>query len=110
MLGARDASQASTHSCQCVSVSRSRATPRPSRRVETRFHHGLLGHVAETQLIGVRVHDPFTLVTVVVTVGAAALLAAYLPAQRVTRVDPSAHFGRNSAPAVGAIFWRQASQ
>ena len=48
----------------------------------------LLGHIAEAQLIGINARDPLTLVAVVVTVGAAALLAAYLPARRVTRVDP----------------------
>jgi putative ABC transport system permease protein len=47
-----------------------------------------LGHVAEAQLIGVDARDPLTLVAVVVTVGAAASLAAYLPARHVTRGDP----------------------
>jgi putative ABC transport system permease protein len=47
-----------------------------------------LGHLAETQLVGVKARDPLTLAAVVVTVGAAAWLAAYLPARRVTGVDP----------------------
>lgn len=47
-----------------------------------------LRDVAEAQLVVVNARDPLTLVAVVVTVGAAALIAAYLPARRVTRVDP----------------------
>lgn len=47
-----------------------------------------LGHVAEAQLSGVKGRDPVTLAAVVVVVGATALLAAYLPARHVTRVDP----------------------
>ena len=47
-----------------------------------------LGHVAEAQLAGVNGRDPVTLAAVVVVVGGAALLAAYLPARHVIRVDP----------------------
>ena len=49
----------------------------------------LLRPILQSQLIGVNARDPLTLVAVAVTVGAAALLAAYLPARRVTRADPS---------------------
>jgi predicted permease len=48
----------------------------------------LLRHIAQAQLVGVNARDPLTLAAVAVTVGAAALLAAYLPARHVTRVDP----------------------
>jgi putative ABC transport system permease protein len=44
--------------------------------------------LAEAQLVGVNARDPLTLVATVVTVGVAALLAAYLPARRVARIDP----------------------
>jgi putative ABC transport system permease protein len=47
-----------------------------------------LRSIAEAQLIDVNARDPLTLVAVVVTVAVAALVAAYLPARHVTRVDP----------------------
>jgi putative ABC transport system permease protein len=47
-----------------------------------------LAQVGESQLIGVDARDPLMLAAVVFTVGAAAWLAAYVPARHVTRVDP----------------------
>lgn len=47
-----------------------------------------LQHVAEAQLINVNARDPLTLLAAVATVAVAALVAAYLPARHVTRVDP----------------------
>ena len=47
-----------------------------------------LRDVAEAQLIDVNARDPQTLFAVVLTVAVAALVAAYLPARHVTRVDP----------------------
>ncbi len=40
------------------------------------------------RLYGVDATDPMTIVGVVVTVSAALLLASYLPARRVSAVDP----------------------
>jgi putative ABC transport system permease protein len=47
-----------------------------------------LRQVAEAQLVDVNARDPLPLVAAVVTVGAAALIAACLPARHVARVDP----------------------
>jgi putative ABC transport system permease protein len=47
-----------------------------------------LQQTAEAQLLDVNARDPLMLVAVVVTVAVAALIAAYLPARHVTRVDP----------------------
>jgi ABC-type lipoprotein release transport system permease subunit len=47
-----------------------------------------LRHIAEAQLIDVNARDPLMLVAAVVTVALATLVAAYLPARHVTRVDP----------------------
>lgn len=47
-----------------------------------------LQHVAEAQLIDVNARDPLMLVAAVITVALAALVAAYLPARQVTRIDP----------------------
>jgi ABC-type lipoprotein release transport system permease subunit len=47
-----------------------------------------LRSIAEAQLIDVNAHDPQALVAGVMTVAVAALLAAYIPARHVTRVDP----------------------
>ena len=47
-----------------------------------------LRSIAEAQLIDVNAGDPLALVAGVVTVAVAALLAAYIPARQVTRVDP----------------------
>jgi len=48
----------------------------------------LLGPAIESQLYGVRPRDAATLATVSAALLAVALLAAYLPARRATRVDP----------------------
>ena len=50
----------------------------------------LLGGWLESQLHGVNPHDPSTLAATAVGLGAVALLAAYLPAARASRVDPVA--------------------
>jgi putative ABC transport system permease protein len=47
-----------------------------------------LRHIAEAQLIDVNARDPLMLAAAVITVVLAALVAAYLPARHVTRVDP----------------------
>ncbi len=44
--------------------------------------------LAEAQLFDVTARDPLTLVAAAITVTAAALLAAYLPARRASRIDP----------------------
>lgn len=44
--------------------------------------------IAEAQLFEVNARDPVTLTAAVVTVAAAALVAAYLPARHATRVNP----------------------
>jgi putative ABC transport system permease protein len=54
---------------------------------------GLVGALAATRLLrgllfGVAPSDPLTLVTVLVVLGAVALVASYLPARRAARVDP----------------------
>jgi putative ABC transport system permease protein len=47
-----------------------------------------LRRVAEAQLFEVNTRDPLTLAAAVITVAAAAVVAAYLPARHATRVDP----------------------
>jgi predicted permease len=49
-----------------------------------------LARLAEAQLFAVETRDPVTLAAAVVTVVAAALVGAYLPARRASRVDPVA--------------------
>jgi ABC-type antimicrobial peptide transport system permease subunit len=46
------------------------------------------GRIAEAQLFEVNARDPVTLTAAAITVAAAALVAAYLPARHATRVDP----------------------
>jgi len=48
-----------------------------------------LKHVAEAQLYQVEVRDPITMGVAAVTVVSAALVAAYIPARRASRVDPA---------------------
>jgi predicted permease len=52
---------------------------------------GSLGatRVLSSQLVGIEERDPFTLVAVIVALGAAALLAAVVPARRAAGVDPT---------------------
>ena len=55
---------------------------------------GLLGSLVlvrwlESQLHGVRPHDPLTVVATSVSIAMIATLAAYLPARRASRVDPN---------------------
>lgn len=47
-----------------------------------------LTRLARNMLFGVAPHDPATVIAVVITMGATALLAGYLPARQATRVDP----------------------
>jgi predicted permease len=47
-----------------------------------------LGRFIQSQLFGLAAYDPFTLALATAALAAAALLAGYIPAARVTRVDP----------------------
>jgi putative ABC transport system permease protein len=47
------------------------------------------GRLAEAQLFKVETRDPLTLVAAALVIVAAALLAAYVPARRASRVDPA---------------------
>jgi ABC-type antimicrobial peptide transport system permease subunit len=51
-----------------------------------------LGRLIRTQLFGVEVFDPVTLVTVVVVLLASAAMASLLPARRAATVDPMRAF------------------
>ena len=48
----------------------------------------LLTSLLRTMLFGVSAHDTLTFVTVPCVLGAVALLAAYLPARRASRMAP----------------------
>ena len=48
----------------------------------------LAGRALEGLLFGVRAADPVTIVTVTAVLGAVALLAAWAPALRASKVDP----------------------
>ena len=48
----------------------------------------LLTNLLKTMLFGVSAHDTLTFVAVPVVLGAVALLAAYLPARRASRMAP----------------------
>jgi predicted permease len=48
-----------------------------------------LSRLAEAQFFKVETHDPLIVVAVAVTVIAAAVVAAYLPARRATRINPT---------------------
>ena len=50
----------------------------------------LAARVLATLLFGVGMFDPFALTGAALVLGAVACLAAYLPARRVSRVDPLA--------------------
>jgi ABC-type antimicrobial peptide transport system permease subunit len=47
-----------------------------------------LGRLVASQLYDVTASDPLTLASVVALLGSVAILAAYLPARRATKVDP----------------------
>jgi predicted permease len=47
------------------------------------------GRVATAQLFGVAPHDPVTIAAVILVMGMAAVLAAFVPALQATRVDPN---------------------
>ncbi len=47
-----------------------------------------LTRLLEGMLFGVQPTDPFTYATVIVLLGAVALLACYLPARRAIKIDP----------------------
>jgi putative ABC transport system permease protein len=49
---------------------------------------GLFRPLAEAQLFKVDTHDPRTLALAAIVVGLATVAAAYLPARRVSKVDP----------------------
>ena len=48
-----------------------------------------LSHLAKAQLYNVEARDPATLGVAASTVVAAAFLAAYIPARRISRIDPT---------------------
>jgi putative ABC transport system permease protein len=52
------------------------------------FGAWVLSRVLSSQLFGITAQDPVTYVTVALLLGAVALGATWLPAQRATRVDP----------------------
>jgi ABC-type antimicrobial peptide transport system permease subunit len=47
-----------------------------------------VGRIIEGLLVGVRPHDPVTFIIVPATLMVAALLAAWIPARRASRLDP----------------------
>jgi predicted permease len=47
-----------------------------------------VGHLLRSQLFGIKAYDPPTFVTIVVLLGAVALVASWIPARRAARVDP----------------------
>ena len=49
----------------------------------------IASRLVETLLFGLTARDPLTLVATAVTLGAAALLAGYVPARRASRIDPT---------------------
>ncbi|PZU43406.1 MAG: hypothetical protein DI568_17310 [Sphingomonas sp.] len=49
-----------------------------------------LARMIESRLFGIQPHDPLTLMLAGVGVTAVALLAAFLPSHRATRIDPVA--------------------
>jgi len=48
----------------------------------------ILSQLVRSQLFGVSNHDPLTLIATAIVVGIVALLAAWLPTRRATRIDP----------------------
>ena len=48
----------------------------------------ILSHLVRSQLFGVSHHDPLTLGMTTLLVAIVALLAAWLPTRRATRIDP----------------------
>src|SRR5262249_5747870 len=48
----------------------------------------IAGRGAESLLVGVKPHDPTTLLTCIVLLGCIASLASFLPAVRAAKVDP----------------------
>jgi putative ABC transport system permease protein len=49
----------------------------------------VVSRLMSTMLFGVRPHDPLTYAAVLAAVAAVAVLACYLPARRILRLDPS---------------------
>ncbi|MFN7960504.1 MAG: ADOP family duplicated permease [Thermoanaerobaculia bacterium] len=47
------------------------------------------GRLLQSQLFGIRAHEPWALATVAAALAAAALLSAYGPAQRAARIEPA---------------------
>jgi hypothetical protein len=91
-IGIRMALGAEAHSLQALMI---RRTLIP---VACGLLAGLLGsrwlsRLTEAQLFRVQSDDPLTLTFAVLTVTAAALVAAYLPARRASRVDPITTLG-----------------
>jgi ABC-type antimicrobial peptide transport system permease subunit len=48
-----------------------------------------VSRLVESKLFGVGGHDPLVLVTAVILTGAMAMVAAFVPAWRATRIDPA---------------------
>jgi ABC-type antimicrobial peptide transport system permease subunit len=47
-----------------------------------------LSHLVQSQLYGLKPHDPLTLVLSTIALGMVACLAGFIPALRASRIDP----------------------